>query len=93
MLRRRLREGEAMLFDFKWPGRHSVHMFFVLFPIDLVYLDSNGRVVEIRSGLLPWHIHASKADSNYLLELPAGTVAESGVKLGHQITKGKGFNP
>ncbi len=93
MLRKKLRGGEAMLFDFKRPGRHGVHMFFVTFPIDLVYLDSGGRVVEVRSRLQPWRIHNSKAESTYLLELPAGTVDKFRVGLGHRISRGKGFNP
>jgi len=67
-------------------------MFFVFFPIDLIYLDSSGKVVEIRAKLAPWRIHTPKADSNYLLELPEGTVAKIGVKLGHQVNWGKGFN-
>ncbi len=92
MLRKRLREGQAMLFDFKRPGRHGVHMFFVTFPIDLVYLDSGGRVVEIRARLEPWRVHMSKADSSYLLELPAGTADRLKVRLGHKILRGKGFN-
>jgi len=50
MFRRRLGEGEALLFD---EGRESsmgvaIHMFFVFFPIAVVWLDAAGRVVDTR---------------------------------------------
>jgi len=85
MLRRRLGGDEALLFRFKKPGRHSVHMFFVRFPIDLVYLDLDSKVVEVRTWLKPWRLHLSKVDSKYLLEAPAGTVSRLNIRIGHKI--------
>lgn len=91
MLKGKFRDGEALLFKFRKPGRHSVHMFFVRFPIDLIYLDSSCKVAEIRVHLNPWRVHMSKVDSSYLIELPAGTITRSNVKLGHEISLGKRF--
>ncbi len=50
MWRRRLGEGEALLFD---EGRESIlgasiHMFFVFFPIAVIWLDAGRRVVDLR---------------------------------------------
>jgi uncharacterized membrane protein (UPF0127 family) len=61
-------------------------MFFVKFPIDLLYLDSRFVVVELRARLKPWRTHKPKAVANYLIELPAGTISRSKVKIGHKIT-------
>lgn len=91
MMRRNFLPGEALFFTFGKPGRNSVHMFFVRFPIDLVYLDSGFRVVEIRSFLRPWRFHRSKVASSYLIELPAGTVARLRIGLGDKIRLEKGF--
>jgi len=91
MLRKRFPGGEALFFDFKKPGRNSVHMFFVRFPIDLLYLDSSFRVVEVRSYLRPWQLHRSRVVSRYLVELPAGTVSRLGMGLGHKIRLEKRF--
>jgi len=85
MFKRKFRDGEALLFKFKRPGRHSVHTFFVRFPIDLAYLDSGFKVIEIRTCLKPWRVHTSRVDSSYLIELPAGTVVRSGIEIGHKI--------
>jgi uncharacterized membrane protein (UPF0127 family) len=86
MLRRSLEVDKALLFKFKNLGRHSVHMFFMRFPIDLVYLDSSSRVVEIKKSLKPWRVHVSKVDSKFLLELPGGAVDRSKIDLGHKIS-------
>ncbi len=91
MLKGELRDGEALFFDFGKPGRNSVHMFFMRFPIDVVYLDSSCTVVEIRERLNPWHFHRSKVDSKYMIELPAGAISRFKVELGHKISLEKEF--
>jgi uncharacterized membrane protein (UPF0127 family) len=86
MLRRRFPRGKALLFKFPNPGRYSVHMWFVRFPIDLIYLDSSFRVVEIRAGLKPWRFYRPKTIANYLIELPAGIISRVRAKVGHKIS-------
>ncbi len=94
MLRRKFQRGKALVFKFPTPGRHSVHMWFVRFPIDLVYLNSNFKVVELRARLKPWRFYRPKATANYLIELPTGTISLSRLKVGHKISlEGKSFNP
>lgn len=86
MLRRKFQRGRALLFKFDRPGRHGVHMFFVRFPIDLVYLDSGFRVVDLRAGLKPWATYRPKAAASYLIELPTGTIRRAGVGVGDKIS-------
>ncbi len=83
MLRRKFKSGEAILFKFKKPGRYSIHMFFVRFPIDLVYLDISLKFVEIHKGIKPWRFYRPKSASSYLVELPAGVVDAFNIKIGH----------
>ena len=86
MLRRRFPKGSALLFTTPKPGRYGIHMFFVRFPIDLLYLDSRFVVVELRTELRPWRMHRPKAIANYLIELPEGTISHSNVEIGHKVT-------
>lgn len=86
MFRRGFPRGSAILFKLSKPGRYGIHMFFVRFPIDLLYLDSRFVVVELREGLKPWRTHRSKAIANYLIELPVGTISRSKVKTGHKLS-------
>jgi hypothetical protein len=86
MLRRKFPRGGALLFKFKKPGRYSIHMFFMWFPIDLVYLDSSFRVVETRERLKPWRVYRPKNKAQCLLELPEGTTSRLKIKIGQKIS-------
>ena len=59
----------------------SVHMFFMHFPIDVVFLDRDHKVVGVRHELRPWQVAGARG-AHAVLELPAGTAAASGVKDG-----------
>jgi len=90
MLRGKFSPGKALLFKFPKPGRRGVHMWFVRFSIDLVFLDSSYRVVELRAQLKPWRFYRPRATVSYLIELPAGTISRARVEVGHEISlKGK----
>ncbi len=86
MLRGKFQQGKALLFKFPKPGRHSVHMWFVRCSIDLVYLDSSFRVVELRAQLKRWRFYRPRATVSYLIELPAGTISRARVEVGHEIS-------
>jgi uncharacterized protein len=72
-----LEPGTGMLID----AAPSVHMFFMRFPIDVVFLDRDRTVVGVRHRLAPWRVvgvrHAVAA-----LELPAGAAAQVGIQEG-----------
>jgi uncharacterized protein len=53
------------------PGTRSVHTHFMRFPIDVVFLDSELRIVSIVNTLRPWRLAAAKTASA-VLELASG---------------------
>lgn len=62
----------------------AIHMFFMRFPIDCVFLDRGRRVTKAASEVRPWRIALSwRARS--VLELPAGTIARTGTRAGDEI--------
>ena len=61
-----LAEGHGMWF----PRTSSVHMFFMRFPIDVVFIDRDRRVVRVSVGLAPWRIAGARG-AVAALELPA----------------------
>lgn len=69
--------GEGMLID----RAGSVHMFFMRFPIDVVFLDRDRKVVGVRHGLRPWRVAGARR-AVAALELPAGAAAEAGIGEG-----------
>ena len=85
MFRRKFPNGNALFFNLQKSSSCSIHMFFVRFPIDLLYLDSRFMVVELHMKLKPWQIYIPKTVAKYIIELPAGTISRSKVKIGHKI--------
>jgi uncharacterized membrane protein (UPF0127 family) len=61
---------------------NSIHMLFMRFPIDAVFVDRNLRVLDVRT-VPPWRF-AAKRRSKAVLELAAG--AAEGVRVGEQLT-------
>lgn len=59
----------------------SVHMFFMRFPIDVVFLDREHRVVGVRHELRPWQMAGARG-AHASLELPAGATASAGIAEG-----------
>jgi uncharacterized membrane protein (UPF0127 family) len=59
----------------------SVHTFFMKFPIDLVYIDRKHKVRKVRHAVPAWRLSACLT-AHSVLELPAGTVANSGTAVG-----------
>jgi uncharacterized protein len=75
-----LEEDEGILLQ---PGG-SIHMFFMRFPIDAVFLDRELRVLRVAAGLKPWRM-ASKRGAKAVLELSAGRCAQVGLSEGDRL--------
>ena len=76
-----LGRGEGLLIE----PCQSVHMFFMRYAIDVVFLDREYRVVALRRELRPWRVTRYYRDARSALELPAGAAAEAGLEPGHQL--------
>ena len=70
----------------------SVHTFFMKFPIDLVYLDRQKKVRKVRNAVPPWRLSACLS-AHSILELPAGTVVETGTQPGDELAFDKLASP
>jgi len=53
-------------------GRGSITTWFVFHRIDLVFLDVNGVVVDIRWNLKPFSTYKPPRNYSFVLEFPAG---------------------
>lgn len=83
----RIRPDYALVFRTRFPGRASlsIHMFFVFFSIDVVYLRNN-CVVDIRKRVCPFTpfiLPAKEADT--LIEIPAGLIEHGNISVGDVI--------
>jgi uncharacterized protein len=81
-----LEPGTGMLFEngrftpFMW-----MHMFFMRFAIDIVFLGRNNTVIKINRRLAPWRVSSVVFGARRALELPAGASDESSTQVGDLI--------
>ena len=86
-----LRENESMLFVYEEPLRHTFWMKDMKFPIDIIWLDSNGKIVHMEENLMPCTLvlicpsYAPDADSQYVLETTVGFALRHNISLGTNI--------
>jgi uncharacterized membrane protein (UPF0127 family) len=81
--RRELPSGEGILLR----PASSVHMAFMRFAIDAVFLDRDLRVLKIAADLRPWRAAAGRG-SKSVLEIPAGEAARRGLTVGDRLIAG-----
>jgi len=67
----------------------SIHMAFMRFPIDALFLDGDGRVVKIARDLKPWKAAAARR-SKAVVELAAGEATRRGVEVGQRLLEDAG---
>ncbi|MDI9624315.1 MAG: DUF192 domain-containing protein [Methanothermobacter sp.] len=65
-------------------GGSSIHMFFMRIPLDVIFLDSEKRVVDLAT-LKPWQIYIPKKPARYIIEFPKGIIEDSGTSIGDTI--------
>jgi uncharacterized protein len=81
-----LRTPEVKSGEGLWIERSpSIHMFFMRYAIDAVFVGKSGRVTKVVSNLKPWRVVWWARGARDCLELRAGTAAESGTQVGDQL--------
>lgn len=87
MGRSALADGEGLYL----PGTNSIHMLFMRFPIDCMFLgapsaDGSREVVGVREHLAPWRgVVWWVRGARGAVEVPAGSVAAAGVRCGDVV--------
>jgi len=82
-----LEPGAGMLFEnSRFTPMMWMHMFFMRFTIDIVFLDRGDKVIRISRQLRPWRVSAMVFGARRALELEAGAAEKSSTQVGDQIT-------
>jgi uncharacterized membrane protein (UPF0127 family) len=63
------------------PGDNGIHMFFMRFPIDVLFVGRDGRVVKACPNVRPWRVAAAWR-AFAVVEGPAGTISATGTRAG-----------
>jgi uncharacterized membrane protein (UPF0127 family) len=77
-----LADGQGLLFK----AAASLHTFFMQFPIDILYMDKNGKVLKSARGVRPFKLVMAPFRAYYALELPVGAIQRSGTRVGDHLS-------
>ncbi len=71
-----------LLFEFDKEEIHPFHMLFVFYKIDIIFLDKDKVVVEIKRDFKPFTFYTPKNISKYVIEIPQRTDVKVGDMIG-----------
>ena len=90
-IRDSLNENEGMLFIFETPQKYSFWMKDMKFPIDIIWINQDGKIVHIEKNLppcvflLPCPSYAPKDDSLYVLEVVSNFTNKFDINVGDSV--------
>jgi len=79
------RRDRALILKFNKEKIISLHMLFVFYAIDVLFLDKNKIVVDKKESFKPFTLYKSKKKAIYAIELPKGTIKKSKTEIGDKI--------
>lgn len=90
MFREEIEDNEGMLFIFEAEGFYSFWMKNMNFPIDIIWLDKDRRIVHIEENVppckkTPCPSYISRLPAQYVLELKSGKAKKEKLKLYDQL--------
>jgi uncharacterized protein len=90
MFRERLAPNEGMIFVFDRPGIYPFYMKNTLIPLDMLWLDADGRVVSVARSVPPCKAdpcpsYYPDAEAIYVVEVVAGFTARHNVNVGDRL--------
>jgi len=86
-----LNDSDGMLFPFDTPGDYSFWMKDMKFPIDIIWIDSNYKIVHIEKNLQPCIFfllcpsYSPHANSKYVLEVNSNFTTKNNITVGDRV--------
>lgn len=80
----KLSEGSGLLLN----PCTMVHMFFMTYPIDVVFCNDKLEVIKINHNLKPWRCSSYVPRARFALELADGAAEKADIKIGDKLNFG-----
>ena len=69
MFSSRLRTGKGIILAFSSDRQIDIHMLFVFFPLDIIWIDAKGKIVHIARRVKPFAPFVRGEKASYILEV------------------------
>lgn len=93
MFRKELAKDTGFLMVFGYERRHEIWMFGMRFPIDIIFIDKDKRIVDIKHSVRPmgknpmtWRVYIPKEKCRYVLEVRADLANKTGTEVGDVLS-------
>lgn len=84
MFRSHIPADYAMIFVMKKPASLGIHMLFMRFPIDVIFLNEE-KIIVAMAHLKPWIGHIAMKNIKYIIETNPGAIERYGLSIGGQM--------
>ncbi|HEY9059161.1 MAG TPA: DUF192 domain-containing protein [Pseudobacteroides sp.] len=78
MAKRELPSGSGLLLT----KCNSIHMCFMKFSLDIIFIDDSMKVVHLIKAIPPWRVSGIVRSAKSTIELPVGTIDVSSTEIG-----------
>ncbi|MGE5271982.1 MAG: DUF192 domain-containing protein [Thiohalocapsa sp.] len=87
MFRRSLAPDAGMIFDYGRPSMAMMWMKNMLIPLDMLFVDERGRIINIHERAVPGSLDTipAAAPARAVVELNGGTAARLGIRPGDRV--------
>jgi uncharacterized membrane protein (UPF0127 family) len=89
MFRKGLKKDQGMFFIFKEQEIHAFWMKNMRFPLDIIWIDTDKRIVDIKENVPPCRQACGNviplAEARYVLEVNAGFIKRNVIKIGDKL--------
>jgi len=62
----------------------AIHMFFMKFPLDIIFVDADKKIVDMVS-IEPWKTYTPKDPAKYVIEMEKGSINNFNLEIGDEL--------
>ena len=82
------KSDKSLIFIFKKEKIVPLHMLFVFYPIDVLFLNKEKKIVEIKEHFRHFSFYSPKNKARYVIEMPEGSIGKFNLEISDRL----GFN-
>ena len=80
------KSDKSLIFVFKKEKIVPLHMLFVFYPIDVLFLNKEKKIVEIKEHFRPSSFYSPKNKARYVIEMPEGSIRKFNLKISDSLS-------
>ena len=80
------KSDKSLIFVFKKEKIVPLHMLFVFYPIDVLFLNKEKKIVEIKEHFRPFSFYSPKNKARYIIEMPEGSIGKFNLEISDKLS-------